>query len=117
MFNNPSRVLEEAQSTWERCPDPLRYDRFHINQGEDEIHQSGRNNFTVVSTYLDYLYSRFLLIQYLARHVDESYNVLLETARQILSTVVKATTYRASLIDLSRDYSWIVCALLPLHPL
>jgi hypothetical protein len=84
----------------------LRYDCFH--PGESEEHQSNANTITIISAYLDYLHSHFLLLQYLARYVDESYRAFLETAGKILATVVKATTPHVPLMDLSRDYSWIV---------
>lgn len=101
-----SQILEEAQSSWEHCPDPLRYDRF--NNADNDDH-SNVNRFTIISIYLDYLHSRFLLLQFMAAHMDDSRAAFLETAQKILATVIQATKYRASQIDLSQDYSWIVC--------
>ncbi|RYP35283.1 hypothetical protein DL767_003871 [Monosporascus sp. MG133] len=99
------QVLEEARVTWERCPDILRYDRYDHDACVE--HASHADMFTIVSAYLDYLHSRFLLLQYLGRQADENNWALLGTARQIVATIVKTITYRMSLIDMSRDYSWI----------
>ncbi|KAH6723311.1 putative C6 transcription factor [Leptodontidium sp. MPI-SDFR-AT-0119] len=99
-----NQILEEAQSSWEHCPDPLRYDRF--NNADNDDH-SNVNRFTIISIYLDYLHSRFLLLQFMAAHMDDSRAAFLETAQKILATVIQATKYRASQIDLSQDYSWI----------
>ncbi|KAI1342750.1 hypothetical protein F5Y15DRAFT_267477 [Xylariaceae sp. FL0016] len=100
-----SHVLEEAQAAWEKCPNNLRYDSLGRDVNEEQ--HSNADNFTILSAYLDYLHSRFLLLRYLAGHADERNHALLDTSRQILSTILKSMNHRTSSVDMAHDYSWI----------
>ncbi|KAL1979167.1 hypothetical protein VTN96DRAFT_6605 [Rasamsonia emersonii] len=99
-----SKILERAQAAWETCPDHLRYDRCS-DSNPTGWYDTGSPIFLL---YLDYLYSGFLLHRTLIKYTGLGQVPLFDTARQLLSTVLRICNDRDNATDRSRHYSWIV---------
>ena len=58
--------------------------------------------------YIDYLHSHFLLHRAVVKHTDVGYKPLFDTARLLLSTVLRICNDRESTTDRSKQVSWVM---------
>lgn len=65
--------------------------------------------FMMLLLYLDHLQSLFLLYRLLVRKRDTGQEMLFDTARKLLSTVLILCKERSRLIAIATDFPWIVC--------
>lgn len=99
-----SRLVEKARNTWNTAPAYLRYD-IRADAEENDIYCS---SFALLHTYLDYLYTIFLVQRTLVKRTNTGQAALFETSREVLSNIIRINAERDSLMDMTRHYSWIV---------
>lgn len=91
----------KSRAIWEAAPDYLRYDR----QPNEHFHDMW---FTTSFIYLDYLYTCFLLYRAVVKHTGTRQADLCDESRRMLAIVVQINSFRTSMVDLGRHFSWIV---------
>lgn len=99
-----NRLVEKARNTWNTAPAYLRYD-IRADAEENDIYCS---SFALLHTYLDYLYTIFLVQRTLVKRTNTGQAALFETSREVLSNIIRINAERDSLMDMTRHYSWIV---------
>ncbi|KAH8699248.1 putative C6 transcription factor [Talaromyces proteolyticus] len=98
-------ILERARKAWEQCPAHLRYD--YLSQ-EDLNHPLYDQHMGIFLLYVDYLHSHFLLHRTVVKYTEASPKPLFDTARILLSTVLRICNDREATTDRSKQVSWIV---------
>lgn len=101
-----SKILEKARATWDSCPDYLKYDQLTSEDGQ-MLGPGGV--LPIFLLYVDYLHSDFLLHRTLIKHTNLGHEPLFQTARLLLSAVMKLCTDRQNSFDRNSHFSWIVC--------
>ncbi|KAF4156224.1 hypothetical protein CNMCM6936_008987 [Aspergillus lentulus] len=104
LVEKSNRLVEKARNTWNTAPAYLRYD-IRADVEENDIYCS---SFAVLHTYLDYLYTVFLVQRTLVKRTNTGQAALFETSRQVLSNIIRINAERDSLMDMTRHYSWII---------
>jgi hypothetical protein len=98
-------ILERAHKAWEQCPAHLRYD--HLSQ-EERNNQLYWQHMAVTLLYMDYLHSHFLLHRTVVKYTDAGQKPLFDTARSLLSTVLRLCNEREVTTDRNKQVSWVV---------
>ncbi|KAF7596683.1 hypothetical protein BBP40_000606 [Aspergillus hancockii] len=98
-----ARVMRRLQSIWEACPHHMKYSPDMWNG-----RLSCQDILSLLSNYLDYLHSMFLLHRLTAQSLpEEKPQELLLVAKEILSTVVVINEERERLREVRSDFSSI----------
>ena len=88
---------------WNELPETVRYNPDCWNSGQP-YHEC----YVWLLFYLDYLYSHFLLQRALMKHSHTITDVLLDTARELLSSVLTLANQRDRLLMYQCDIAWNV---------
>ncbi|EAW09788.1 putative C6 transcription factor [Aspergillus clavatus NRRL 1] len=104
LVQKSNQLVGKTRTTWDTAPSYLRYDI--RTEGDDgDIYCS---YFALLHTYLDYLYTIFLIQRTLVKRTNTGHEALFDTSREVLSIIVRINTERNSQMDMSRHYSWVV---------
>ncbi|KAK5654611.1 hypothetical protein OQA88_7241 [Cercophora sp. LCS_1] len=95
-------VLQKLQSIWNSCPDSVKYSPAVWSQSIRP-----HDIWFLIRFYLDYLYSMFLIFRFNARQDQshESLQLLLSTAKDVLSTVLVFNEHRELMREVRSDFS------------
>ena len=96
-------MTERLANMWKELPETVRYDPDCWNSGQP-YHEC----YVRLLIHLDYLYSHFLLQRVLMKHSQSDISVLLNTARELLSTVLTLASQRDRLWLYQSDIAWNV---------
>lgn len=99
------QILERAQKAWSQCPTHLRYDCL---SPEDLARALSDGYQMIFLLYFDYLHSQFLLHRAVVKHTNVGHVPLFDTARQLLSTVLRICNDREVKLDRSKQDSWVM---------
>lgn len=100
-----SQILERANKAWIECPTHLRYDCLSPEDLRRPLSDGYRVMFLL---YVDYLHSHFLLHRAVVKHTGVGHVPLFDTARLLLSVVLRICNDREAQLDRSKHVSWIM---------
>ncbi|KAF2103596.1 hypothetical protein NA57DRAFT_72575 [Rhizodiscina lignyota] len=96
-------TLQKAETAWNNFPQSARYSEACWTSETDPI-----ICFMMLLLYLDHLHSLFLLYRLLVRKRDTGAEMLVDTARKLLSAVLVLCKERSRLIAIATDFPWII---------
>ncbi|KUL87943.1 hypothetical protein ZTR_03986 [Talaromyces verruculosus] len=105
MPRKAEQILERAQKAWSQCPTHLRYDCLSPEALARALSDGYQMMFLL---YVDYLHSQFLLHRAVVKHTNVGHVPLFDTARQLLSTVLRICNDRDAKLDRSKQDSWVM---------